>query len=113
MLTFQDRAGLWHGGDIAEARQHLRRLGTAETMLIVQRGRQHRPKEQRVGVELSACPVRLRYMTNVRRPGAGVEVEKALWLVEVRIPDTRMEPWLLVTDWPVVDEPSAVRVFQM
>ena len=42
-----------------------------------------------------------------------MEVEKALWLVEVRIPDARMEPWLLLTDWPVVDEPSAVRIFRM
>ncbi|MDP9315946.1 MAG: transposase [Chloroflexota bacterium] len=113
LLAFQDRAGLWHDGDIAQARHQLRRVGTAETLLVVQRGRQQRPKEQRVGVELWACPVRLHYMTNVRRPGVGAEVEKGLWLVEVRIPDTTMEPWVLVTDWPVVDEPSAVRVFQM
>ena len=113
LLAFQDRAGQWHDGDIARARQHLRRMGTAEAMLVVQRGRQPRPKEQRVPVEIWACPVRLRYATNVRRAEAGVEVDKALWLVEVRISDTTMEPWLLLTDWPVVDEPSAVRIFCM
>jgi hypothetical protein len=94
-------------------RQHLRYLGRAETMLVVQRGRQKRPKEQRVPVELWACPVRLRYATTVRRPGAGTEVEQRLWLVEVRLPDTPREPWLLLTDWPVVDQPSALRIFCM
>ncbi len=113
LLAFQDRAGQWHDGDIAQAQQQLRRMGTAEAMLVVQRGRQPRPKEQRVPVELWACPVRLRYATNVRRSEPGVEVAKALWLVEVRIPETTMEPWLLLTDWSVVDEPSAVRIFCM
>jgi hypothetical protein len=113
LLAFQDRRGAWHDGASAQARKHLRRMGKAETMLVVQRGRQKRPKEQRVGVELWACPVRLRYATNVRRPGAGEEVEKARWLVEVRIPDTKLEPWLLLTDWPVVDAVSAVRIFRM
>jgi Transposase DDE domain len=113
LLAFQDRAGQWRDGDIAQARRHLRRMGTAATMLVVQRGRQPRPKEQRVRVELRACAVRLRYATNVRRPGAGEEVEQPLWLVEVRLPDTTLEPWLLLTDWPVIDEPSAVRIFSM
>ncbi len=113
LLAFEDQAGQWHDGDISHAQQHLRRMGAAEAMLVVQRGRQRRPKEQRVGVEVWACPLRLRYATNVRRAGTGVEVEKLLWLVEVRIPDTTMEPWLLVTDWPVLDEPSAVRLFCM
>jgi hypothetical protein len=113
LLAYQDRRGTWQAGDVAAARQHLRYLGRAETMLVVQRGRQKRPKEQRVPVELWACPVRLRYDTNVRRPGAGTEVEQRLWLVEVRLPDTPLEPWLLLTDWPVVDQPSALRIFCM
>ena len=71
LLAFQDRAGHWHDGAITQARQHLRRLGQAETMLGVQRGRQQRPKAQRVPVELWAGPVRVRYATTVRRPGAG------------------------------------------
>ncbi len=109
LLAVQDRAGHWHDGAITQARQHLRRLGQAETMMVVQRGRQRRPKEQRVPVELWACPVRVRYATHVRRPGAGEEVDKQRWLVDVRIPDTTLEPWLLLTDGPVVDEPNAVR----
>ena len=113
LLAFQDRRGHWHEGAIAQARTHLRRMGKAETMLVVQRGRQKRPKEQRVPVEMWACPLRLRYATNVRRVAAGTAVEQALWLVEVRIPDTKLEPWRLLTDWPVVDEASAVCIFRM
>jgi hypothetical protein len=113
LVRFQDQAGEWQAGNLATARQHLRCVGHAETMLVVQRGRQKRPKEQRVPVELWACPIRLRYATNVRRPGGGEEVDKDLWLVEVRLPDTTLEPWLLVTDWSVVDESSALRIFRM
>lgn len=112
-LAYQAKDGTWQDGDVAKARKHLGSLGRAETMLVVQRGRQKRPKEQRVAVELWGCRVRVRYWTNVRREGEGEEVEKELWLVEVRIPDTGMEPWLLLTDWAVDDEASAVRVFRM
>jgi hypothetical protein len=113
LIRYQDRKGVWQDGNIAKAQQHVRYMGSAETMLVVQRGRQKRPKEQRVPVEIWACPVRVRYATNVRRPGEGAAVEQLLWLVEVRVPDTKLEPWLLLTDWPVVDEPSAVRIFRM
>jgi hypothetical protein len=113
LLAYQDQRGDWQEGAIAKARRHLRRMGCAETMLVVQRGRQKRPKEQRVSVEIWACPVRLRYMTNVRRPGVGMEAAKQLWLVEVRVPGCNLEPWVLLTDWPVVDEASAVRIFCM
>ncbi len=113
LLAFQDKTGKWCDGDVAKARKHLRYLGSAETMLVVQRGRQKRPKEQRIAVELWACRVRLRYWTNVRREGAGEEVEQEVWLLEVRLPDTGMEPWLLLTDWTVESKASAVRVFTM
>ena len=35
------------------------------------------------------------------------------WLVEVRPPKTHLKPWLLITDWPVEDAGSAVRIFRM
>jgi hypothetical protein len=113
LLAYQNKKGLWHEGDVAKARKQLRYLGSAETMMVVQRGRQKRPKEQRIAVELWGCRIRLRYWTNVRREGEGEEVEKELWLVEVRLPDTGMEPWLLLTDWEVESKASAVRVFTM
>jgi hypothetical protein len=112
-VAFQDRAGGWHDGDIAQARPHLQHLATAEPMVVVQRGRQPRPKEQRVPVEVWACPLRLRYDPQVRRAKRGVLVERTVWLVEVRLPETGLEPWLLLTDWPVVDTESAVRIFCM
>lgn len=46
-------------GDIAQACAHLRPLARAETSLEVQRGKQARPKQQPVVVDLSACPLRL------------------------------------------------------
>jgi hypothetical protein len=57
--------------------------------------------------------VRLTYETNVRREGPGVTQQKELWLVEVRLLGTKLEPWLLLTDWPVTDEASALHVFCM
>ncbi len=63
-----------------------------------------------MGGELWACPVHLRSATNVRRPEAGAEVAKVLWIVEVRIPATPMEPWVRVADWRVVDAPRVVRI---
>ena len=113
LIAYQDRQGGWQAGDIAAARRQLRSLGTAETMLVVQRGRQKRPKEQRVPVALGSCPLRLTYDANVRRLGEPAETEQLLWLVEVRLLDTPLEPWLLVTDWPVTDAASALRIFRM
>ncbi|MDQ5854496.1 MAG: transposase [Chloroflexota bacterium] len=113
LIDYQDQQGVWHAGDIAAARRQLRYLGKAETMMVVQRGRQKRPKEQQVPVELWGCPLRLGYDANVRRPGERAATEQLLWLVEVRLLDTTLEPWLLVTDWPVADEASALRIFRM
>jgi hypothetical protein len=69
LVEFQDRAGQWHEGDMAQACAHLRLLARAETSLEVQRGKQARPKQQPVVVDLSACPLRLSYGSNVRRKG--------------------------------------------
>jgi hypothetical protein len=113
LVSFQDQHGQWHMGDIAQARQHLSLVAHAETMMVVQRGRQQRAKEQRVEVEVWACPLRIEYDSEVRRGGHGERVVKAVWLVEVRLPDTRLEPWLLVTDWAVEMEADGVRVFGM
>jgi len=114
LVQFQDRAGQWHEGDITQACAHLRPLARAETSLEVQRGKQARPKQQPVVVDLSACPLRLSYWSNVRRPGGkGQPLTKAVWLVQVVVLGTNWEPWLLLTDWPVEDEQQAVRIFAM
>jgi len=113
LVEYQDRHGQWVAGDIQEARAQLQLLATAETRMVVRRGRQRRAKRQRVPAEIRACPIRLTYETNVRREGPGETVQKVVWLVEVRLRGAHLEPWLLLTDWPTTDTESAVRVFQM
>ena len=114
LVEFQDRAGQWQHGNIAQACTQLRPIARAETSLEVQRGKQARPKKQPVVVDLSACPLRLSYWRNVRRPGGkGQLVTKRVWLVQVVVRGTHWEPWLLLTDWPVENEQQAVRIFAM
>jgi len=103
----------WHSGNLNKAQERLRLVGTAQTTMVVQRGRQERAKEQVVTAAMRAGPVRLTYETNVRREGPGETQQKELWLVEVRLLGTKLEPWLLITDWPVTDEASALHVFRM
>ena len=112
-VSFQDRQGDWHEGDIAQATSELRPLAQVETTLEVKRGKQVRSKKQPVQVELAACPLRVSYWTNVRRKGQGQLVTRQVWLVQVRVLGGDWEPWLLLTDWPVTDAPSAVRIFTM
>lgn len=113
-VAFQDQYGQWQQGDIAQATTQLRPLTRVETSLEVKRGKQVRAKQQPVQVDLSACPLRLSYQSNVRRPGGkGQLVTKEVWLVQVRVLGTDWDPWLLLTDWPVEDAESAVRIFRM
>jgi hypothetical protein len=88
-------------------------VATTETLLEVRKTGQPRAKPQSVTVQIQACPLRLTYETNVRRTGPGTVVTRAVWLVAVQLLDCGMEPWLLLTDWPVTDVASAVRIFQM
>ena len=113
LVEYQDGQGQWVAGDIQRARQQLELMATAQTEMVVRRGQQKRAKRQRVPVKIRACPIRLTYQTNVRREGPGEEVQKVVWLVEIRLLGTRLEPWLLLTDWPVTDAHSAIRIFRM
>jgi hypothetical protein len=112
-VAFQDRQGQWLEEDIAQARAHLRPLAQVETTMEVKRGKQVRPKKQPVKVKLSACPLRVTYQTNVRRKGHGRQVIRDVWLVEVRVLGVDWDPWLLLTDWPVQDAQSTLRIFPM
>jgi hypothetical protein len=88
-------------------------MASAETETVVRRGRQKKEKRQRVTAEMRTCPLRLTYDTNVRREAEGKEVEKDIWLVEVEILGSTLKPWLLISDWPVENVESAVRIFRM
>jgi hypothetical protein len=105
--------GQWTSSNLAQAQKQVCTIARVETTLEVQRGKQLHPKRQPVEVEIAACPVRLTYSTAVRRKGQGEQVTKTLWLVQVSILGTKQAPWLLLTDWPVEDEKSALRVFTM
>jgi hypothetical protein len=113
LVSYQKDTGQWVEGDIEQARKQLKLLATAQTEMVVRRGRQRSAKRQRIQAKIKACPIQLTYETNVRREGPGETVHKELWLVEVRLPDTQLKPWLLVTDWSVTDADAAVRIFQM
>lgn len=113
LVAYQDDAGQWVEGDMEQARKQLQLLAIAQTEMVVRRGRQTRAKRQRIRAKITGCPIRLTYETHVRREGPGETVHKKLWLVEVRLPDTQLKPWLLVTDWPVTDSDTAIRIFQM
>lgn len=113
LISYQAADQTWQEGNVAEARRALKLWATAQTDMVTQRGRQQRPKAQTVTAEIRACPVRLNYDANVRREGAAAPAQKDLWLVEVRLLGTKLEPWLLITDWPVTDAASALRIFRM
>ena len=103
----------WREGDLVAAQRHLRPMASAQTEMVVRRGRQKTEKRQRVTAEIRSCPLRLTYDTHVRREGDGQDVCRDIWLVEVEILSSTLKPWLLITDWPVEDAESAVRIFRM
>ena len=113
LVEYESCDGNWTEGDVETARQHLRPMASARTEMMVRRGRQTKAKRQRVTAEIRSCPLRLTYDTHVRREGEGEEVQKGIWLVEVEILRATWKPWLLITDWPVEDAESAVRIFRM
>ena len=113
LVAYQTREGQWREGDVAAAQQQLRPLARAQTEMVVRRGRQKKKKRQKVTTAIRSCPLRLTYDTAVRREGEGEEVRQDLWLVEVEILRSTLAPWLLITDWPVEDAASAVRIFRM
>ena len=113
LVAYQAVTGEWREGDVAAAQQHLRPMARARTRMVVRRGPQKKEKRQKVTAAIRSCPLRLTYNTHVRRPGAGEEVQKDLWLVEVEVLGSSLKPWLLITDWPVEDAESAVRILRM
>ena len=113
LITYQQADEQWQTGDVAHAVEAMRVWTTVQTEMVTIRGRQVRPKAQRVKAKISACPLRLTYDSQVRREGTGTLLSKDLWLVEVRLVGTKLDPWLLITDWPVTDAESALRSFRM
>jgi DDE family transposase len=103
----QPRCHLW------EIAPHLRPLARVETELVVQRGRQPRPKLQRVPVTIAAAPLVVDWQEEVRRRSDGARHQQAVWLVEVRLEGVDQEPWWLLTDRPVETAEQAAEIFRM
>jgi hypothetical protein len=113
LVELRDGQSGWQAGTLADARKQSALLARTQTLLEVQKRGQRRAKRQSVTAEIRACPIRLTYATNVRRKGEGERITRMVWLVEIRLLDTLLDPWLLLTDWEVVTEAQALRLFQM
>lgn len=113
LIAFPNQKGGWQRGTIAEALTRLPLLARAQTILEVRKSGQRRAKRQAVTAEIRAGAIQLSYDTNVRRAGEKVIVTKTVWLVEVRLLDTNLDPWVLLSDWQVESEAQALRIFQM
>src|SRR3954451_5970847 len=98
LVDLPDGHGCWQPGNIDAARACMRVVAHAQTEMEVQKRGQPRAKRQTVQVEIRACPIRVTYATNVRRTGKGETLSRTVWLLEIQLLDTNLEPWLLLTD---------------
>ena len=105
--------GGWQVVPVAEAQQQAQELARVRTEMLVRKRRQRSTKRQPVTAVICACPLRVHYPIDVRSRRTSPRRAQWVWLVKVHLENVEGEPWLLVTDWPVVDAASAQRVFQM
>ncbi|MHB1134644.1 MAG: transposase [Chloroflexota bacterium] len=112
-LVEQGQGGTWQGPSVAQAALKVREMARLGTEMEVRKRGQRSAKVQAVEVVVSACRIRVSYQPGMREGASGEAKTKEVWLVEVRLEDTAMEPWLLLTDWPVEDEGAAFTVFRM
>lgn len=113
LVEREDGQGRWQAATLAEARKQSALVARAQTLLEVQKRGQPRAKRRRVTAEIRACPLQLTYAGNVRRTGEGEQIRRVVWLVEISLQDTALDPWLLLTDLEVVTQTQALQVFQM
>lgn len=103
----------WERVSVAEAKGQAREIARIRTDMVVRKLGQNYEKRQPVTAVIAACPIRVRYQVDVRSHRDGPVRTKDVWLVIVRLENVGWEPWILVTDWPVVDEEGALTVFRM
>jgi hypothetical protein len=113
VVEFPAPHGGWQSGSIAQARAGLRRLTQTTTTIDVSQSPTGHAKPQTVVAEIWAVPIRLSYAMNVRRPGPGTLLTKRVWLVEIRLLGTKLDPWLLLTDWMVETAAQGLRILTM
>lgn len=104
VIQWRTPEGRWEERYLEATFDHLQRLATVETTLRVRLRGQKRAKRQSVLVDIAAVPVR------VYAPGDKSRT-KDVWCVQAAVRNARQAPWYLLTDWPVTDEASALRIF--
>ena len=103
--------GVWEERYLENRLAYAQPLATVETELEVCLRGQKRAKRQTVTVELAAVPLRVYAPEAAGKKGAQRRT-KDVWLVKVAVRNAVTEPWLHLTDWPVTDEASIVRIFR-
>lgn len=105
IVLWQTPQGTWEERYLDATLVHAHPLATLETQLEVRLQGQKRTKRQTVTVDLAAVPLRVYAPKDKQRT-------QAVWCLQVAIRRAVTEPWLLLTDWPVTDAASALRIFR-
>jgi hypothetical protein len=113
LVEQEAESGDWQRLHLGEAASQLREQAVVETELVVRRGKQTYAKRQRVKAQVSACSVRVTYQSDMRTEHPGPTQQKRAWLVRVKLEGVDWEPWWLLTDIPVIDGESAVKIFRL
>jgi len=103
----------WQMVSVAEAKGQALEIARIGTDMVVRKRGQKYEKMQPVTAIIAACPIRVHYQVDVRRRKDGPVRKKNVWLVMVTLENVGWEPWILVTDWPVVNKEGALQVFRM
>lgn len=117
LVQYKTLSNAWHQGHLGEGVAHLRGQGRVQTSMVVRLKGQRYEKRQPVSVRLSSCPIQVSYEPDVRRvgpeKGEAAKVSKRMWLLKVEVLDSHMDPWYLLTDWPINTPAQAARILQM
>ena len=105
IVEWQAASGKWEERYLDATFQYLQHLASIETELEVRFQGQKYAKRQKVTVELSAVPIRVYHPEDKSQT-------KPVWLVRAKVVGAVGKPWYLLTDWPVNDADSAMRIFR-
>lgn len=101
---------------IAEATEQAQEVARVRTEMLIRKRTQRYQKRQPVTAIVSAYPLVVHYQPGLRglsETAPAASVAKSVWLAVVRIENTDLEPWLLLTDWPIQTDTQALDVFRM
>jgi len=105
VVEWEVRPGVWEERYLHALVKQLQPLTSVETALRVRLHGQTRARHQSVTVHLAAVALR------VRDPEDPTHTQP-VWLVRAAVVGAAQDPWYLLTDWPVTDAASALRVFR-